>query len=56
MKIEYCFLSLETGKSPVRVLSELLCKSEVGILQRVEGIRQRKHTFPRETFCDEVCA
>ena len=36
MKIEYCFLSLETGKSPVRVLSELLCKSEVGILQRVE--------------------
>jgi hypothetical protein len=36
MKIEYCFLSLETGKSPLRVLSELLHKSEVGILQRVE--------------------
>ena len=36
MKIEYCFLSLETGKSPLTVLSELLHKSEVGILQRVE--------------------
>jgi hypothetical protein len=36
MKIEYCFLSLETGKSPMKVFSELLRKSEGGILQRVE--------------------
>ena len=36
MKIEYCFLSLETGKSSLTVLSELLHKSEVGILQRIE--------------------
>lgn len=36
MKIEYCFLYLETCKSPIKVLSELLCKSEGGILQRVE--------------------
>ena len=33
--------------------SRLLPDSALPILKR---IRQRKHTFPRETFCDEVCA